>query len=49
VQIVQAFKPDDKPCRFQFAKDILSNVVADENYFGDGYSVMKQRFAYEGG
>jgi hypothetical protein len=28
--MVQAFKPDDKPCRFQFAKDNLSNVEADE-------------------
>jgi hypothetical protein len=26
VQIVQGLKPDDKPRRFQFAKDILSNV-----------------------
>jgi hypothetical protein len=29
---VQALTPDDKPCRFQFAKDILSNVEAHENY-----------------
>jgi hypothetical protein len=29
---VQALKPDDKPRHFQFAKDILSNVEADENY-----------------
>jgi hypothetical protein len=29
---MQALKLDDKPCRFQFAKDILSNVEADENY-----------------
>jgi hypothetical protein len=29
---VQALKPDDKPRRYQFAKDILSNVEADENY-----------------
>jgi hypothetical protein len=29
---VQALKPDNKPRRFQFAKDILSNVEADENY-----------------
>jgi hypothetical protein len=33
VQIVQALKPDDKPRRFQIAKDISSNVEADENYF----------------
>jgi hypothetical protein len=32
VQIVQALKPDDIPRRFQFAKDILSNVKAHENY-----------------
>jgi hypothetical protein len=32
VHIVLAFKPDDKPRRFQFAKDILSNVEADENF-----------------
>jgi hypothetical protein len=32
VQIVQALKLDDKPRRFQFAKDILSNIEADENY-----------------
>jgi hypothetical protein len=32
VQIVQALKPDDKPCHFQFAKDNLSNVEVDENY-----------------
>jgi hypothetical protein len=32
VQIVQALKPDNKPRCFQFAKDILSNVEADENY-----------------
>jgi hypothetical protein len=40
VQIVQALKSDDKPRRFQSAKDILSKVEADENYlrrwmFGD--------------
>jgi hypothetical protein len=32
VQIMQAFKPDVKPCRFEFPKDILSNVEADEIY-----------------
>jgi hypothetical protein len=32
VQVVQALKPDDKLRRFQFAKDILPNVEADENY-----------------
>jgi hypothetical protein len=40
VQIVQALKPGDKPHHLQFAKDILSNIEADENYlrrwiFGD--------------
>lgn len=32
LQIVQSLKPDDKPRRFQFAQDILSDVEADENY-----------------
>jgi hypothetical protein len=32
VHIVEALKPDDKPHHSQFAKDILSNVEADENY-----------------
>jgi hypothetical protein len=32
VQIVQALKQDDKPRRFQFAKDILSHVEADQYY-----------------
>jgi hypothetical protein len=30
MQIVQALKADDKPRRFQFSEDILSNVEADE-------------------
>jgi hypothetical protein len=30
--IVQILKPEVKPRRFLFAKDILSNVEADENY-----------------
>jgi hypothetical protein len=30
---VQALKPDDKPRRFEFAKDILSKVKANESYF----------------
>jgi hypothetical protein len=29
---VQALKPDEKPHHFQFAKDILSNIKANENY-----------------
>jgi hypothetical protein len=33
MHIVQALKPDDKIRLFQFAKDILSNVKADENCF----------------
>jgi hypothetical protein len=32
VQTVDALKPDDKPCRFHFTKDILSNIEAGENY-----------------
>jgi hypothetical protein len=32
MQIVQALKPGDKPRRFQFAKDVLLKVEADENY-----------------
>jgi hypothetical protein len=32
VQIVQVLKQDYKPHRFEIAKDILSNVEADENY-----------------
>jgi hypothetical protein len=32
VQIVQVLKPDDKPRRFQFAKDTLSDVEDDDNY-----------------
>jgi hypothetical protein len=32
VQILQALKPDHKPRLFQFAKNILSNVEAGENY-----------------
>jgi hypothetical protein len=36
VQIVQALQPEDKPHRFQFAKDILSNVEADEIYLRRG-------------
>jgi hypothetical protein len=31
VQIVQALKPDDEPCRFQSAKYILSNDEVDAN------------------
>jgi hypothetical protein len=36
VQILQALKPNDKPRRFQFAKDILTNVEADQNYLWRG-------------
>jgi hypothetical protein len=46
---VEISKPDDKPHRFQFDKDIVSNVKTDEITFGDGDSVMKQRFTYQGG
>lgn len=32
VQIVQSLKPDDKPCRFRFAQDVLALIDDDENY-----------------
>jgi hypothetical protein len=48
VQIVETSKPDDKPRRFQFDKDNVSNVETDENYLRRWISVMKQRFTYQG-
>jgi hypothetical protein len=48
MQTMKALKPDDKPLRLQFSKDILSKLNLLRITFGDGYSAIKQRFMYQG-
>jgi hypothetical protein len=49
VLIMQALKPDDKPRRFQIAKDILLNLEDDENCFRRRIFSDEATFKYQGG